>query len=606
MQNRLLILSLFVFLLIGRSAFCQRTPPPVLTIEVRADGLSPEEVESLVTVPLEVAIQGLPGLRQVRSVSSRGKAVIRVELARDVDPLKTRQLLQQRLAKAASQLPRGVSVPTLTAEALGTPLLMVALRSTGDRTKGADDRLAELRIEAEYWIRPRLRRVPGVSQVAIVGGAHYRGCVVIDPVRAARYSLTMPTVEDALKKATGGLGQPGGRRPLNLDQVGKTVVAVRNGTPVRVSDLATVELQPDDQRQEAAVYTRQGDGGQGGPGLLLAFQGRPGGVQTHWITSVEKALPELREWLPKGVALESAVFTRDDLAVHIRGLPASKRENLSRIERTITASLFEVPEVAAVWWGSSPRLTLQTGDESFTLHIRLEDPRGKEKPRRSRDRILAQIRACLSREPGLSMALGRPGDSVESAFMTAEITVKLLGTDLNKLQKAAQTARKRLSKLAGVVDLWSEPPGAGPTLHLETQSDKLEKYGISPFDLFRAIRDATGPGEVGKITENDRTYGLFLKWGTDRGREAEKVMNFPLALPSEKTILLKEILTAKVVKGPSAILRQRSQRCVLITGNVQGRKPADVLAEIRKAVAPLTKGRGAVRVEVEHHEHARP
>ena len=266
-----------------------------------APGMPPEEIERLVTYPVESALMGLPGTEGVRSVSKFGLSLITVPFKDGTDVYFARQLVQQRLGDAKSALPAGVE-PGLGP--VSTPMgeLYQYVLSSDSLS------LTELKTLHDYTVRPRLRTVPGVSEVNSWGGLIERVEVTVDPVRLAARRLTLRDVHEALARNTLSFGgsylEQGGERytlrglgrvetPAEVERV---VVMARDGAPVRVGDVATVRLGA---LPRYGVVTKDG-GHEVVSGMVLKLQGAD---SRQVIVDVKARLAEIQKALPANVTI---------------------------------------------------------------------------------------------------------------------------------------------------------------------------------------------------------------------------------------------------------------------------------------------------------------
>ncbi len=281
--------------------------PPTVTIQAEAPGLDAEQVEVLVTQPVEVAVGGLPGLETLRSTSIQGLSVITAVFRPGSDVDRVRQRVNERLAALAGRLPEGVAAPAMTPLTSSTlTVLLVGL------TSGTRDAM-DLRHVAEWTVRRRLQAVPGIAQVSLYGGAVRALQVQIRPNDLIRYQIGLNDVLAAARKATGVRGAgfvdtPNQRvllrtegQSLTPEALGRTVLHNDGGASVVLSDVATVMVAPEPAISAALVDGR--------PGVLLMV-GAQVGVDTRAVTArLEAALDELRPVLEReGVSLRADLF----------------------------------------------------------------------------------------------------------------------------------------------------------------------------------------------------------------------------------------------------------------------------------------------------------
>ncbi len=278
---------------------------PTVNIQIEAHGLAAEEVEQIVTVPIEVAMQGLPGVTRVRSTSSLGLSFLYVEFDWDADIHRARQLVAERLASAQSSLPADIRPSIGPISSIMGEIMLVALA-------GEDADPMVLRETADFVLRPRLLAVPGVSQVIPLGGLVREYRVTPSPARMRQLGVTIDDIEAAVRgfSANGGGGFIDDRaqefvirtlgRARDPAALGGLVVAMRDDVPVLLSSVAEVGF---------AARPRRGSAGFGGePAVILGIQKQPG-VDTLALTrELERTLASLRSTLPPGVTTLAVQF----------------------------------------------------------------------------------------------------------------------------------------------------------------------------------------------------------------------------------------------------------------------------------------------------------
>lgn len=273
---------------------------PTVTVMTEAGGLSPEEVETLVTRPIEVSMNGAPGVRRVRSSSGVGLSVVYVEFDWGTDIYRDRQLVAERLQVAREGLPRDAMPQLAPVSSIMGEILLLGVQSEGERTSAL-----ELRSLADWVIRQRLLTIPGIAQVTVMGGGVKQLQVLVDPEKLLAFGLTLEEVERAAGLAqgntTGGFVTRGGReylvrnlaRSASVEELAATVVAVRGGVPVPLSQVAEVK---------AGAAVKRGDGGMNGrPAVILAVQKQPGASTLELTGKVKVAVEELQRTLPGDV-----------------------------------------------------------------------------------------------------------------------------------------------------------------------------------------------------------------------------------------------------------------------------------------------------------------
>ena len=283
---------------------------PTVTILTEGHGMAPEEMESLVTFPLESAINGASGVRRVRSATAVGIAVVWVEFDWGTDIFMARQLVSEKLALVGSTLPPQVERPVLApVSSIMGEILFFAISSD------ADDPLT-LRTIADTTVRRRLLAVPGVSQVTPIGGAERQFQVIAHPdaLRANNISLTelLAAARGASQNTSAGVYTEGAQeyvleavgRVRTPEEIGETVVALRGTRSVLVRDVADV--------REGAAFKR-GEGSRSGkPAVIVGVQKQPGANTIEVTERLDRALDALQAELSSGITVDRRIFRQAD------------------------------------------------------------------------------------------------------------------------------------------------------------------------------------------------------------------------------------------------------------------------------------------------------
>ena len=318
LRNRLLIIGATVLFLAVGVWTAVRMPvdvlpdvtAPTVTVLVEGRGMVPTDMESLVTFPIEAALNGAAGVRRVRSATAIGIVVIWVEFEWGEDIYRARQTVTEKLAAVAGDLPPQVDPPVLAPiSSIMGEILFIALRS--DR----HDPL-ELRTMAETIVRRRLLAVPGVSQVVVTGGGERQYQVVVLPDRLATYHVSLDQVEDALGRASrntsAGFLVAGGQeyliqgigQLLTIEDIENTVVSTRDTRPLLIRDLAAVRIGPALKRGEGSY--------DGEPAVVLGTQRQPNVNTLELTRTLEGELENIQAALPEGVRIEQNLMRQAD------------------------------------------------------------------------------------------------------------------------------------------------------------------------------------------------------------------------------------------------------------------------------------------------------
>lgn len=299
---------------------------PRVVVMTESPGMAPEEVEALITFPLESALNGATGVQAVRSASDVGLSVIYVEFDWGTDVFAGRQIVAERLALAAERLPPGVTPQLAPISSIMGQIMIIGLWSeTGDTSP------MELRTLADWVVRQRLLTIPGVSQVFAMGGQRMQFQVLVDPALLIRYGVTLADVTEALaesnENATGGyLDQQGPYELLvrslgrlqTIEQAGEVVVAIRAGRPVLVRDVARVVSGAHVKRGDSAALVRDETGFSGGAAVVMTVTKQPAADTRRVTEMVAQALAELQPTLPPDLRVEPALYQQKafiDLAI---------------------------------------------------------------------------------------------------------------------------------------------------------------------------------------------------------------------------------------------------------------------------------------------------
>lgn len=316
LQNRLLVLVAAILLLIGGTYTAFHTEvdvfpdlnAPTVVVMTEANGMAAEEVEQLVTFPIETAVNGATNVRRVRSSSTTGFSVVWVEFEWNTDIYLARQIVSEKLAAVSESLPDNVGKPTLGPQSsiLGE-LLIVGL--TADSTS-----MQDLRTLADWTIRPRLLSTGGVAQVAVLGGDIKEYQILIHPDRMRHYGVTLGEVmavsRNMNQNTNGGVIYEYGneyivRGVLSTDDVHKLGRAVikttAEGAPVTLEDVADVRIGS--QQPKLGVASEKGK-----PAVLLTVTKQPNTGTIALTEQLEKALADLQKNLPKDVKISTDVF----------------------------------------------------------------------------------------------------------------------------------------------------------------------------------------------------------------------------------------------------------------------------------------------------------
>jgi len=315
LANRLLVLMLGTVLMAYGAFTLTRTPVdvfpdlnrPTVTVMTEAGGMATEEVEQLITFPLETALNGLPGVESIRSVSSAGLSFVYVSFGWSTDIYRARQVVSERLATLESVLPEAVQPRMGPVSSIMGEILQVALPIDAAKT----DPMA-VREYADWVLRPRLLAIPGVAQVIPIGGQVRQYQVQPNTVRMGELGISMQQLESALRgfsaNSSGGFLELNGReylirnlgRTSRLEDLRNLALAAKNGQTVRLRQIAEGDFAP---------AVRRGDAGfEGRPAVILGIQKQPTADTVSLTRSIEAALGDLKKSLPAGMEPPRVTF----------------------------------------------------------------------------------------------------------------------------------------------------------------------------------------------------------------------------------------------------------------------------------------------------------
>jgi len=318
LDNRLLVILLAVVLMVAGLQIASRMDvdvfpditAPTVVVMTDAHGMAAEEVERLVTFPIETAVNGATDVRRVRSASSQGFSFVWVEFDWGTDIFKARQIVSEKMVQVTSVMPDGIGIPILAPQtSVMGEVIFVGLQadSTG---------MLDLRTIAEWDIKPVLLATAGVAQVTIIGGDYKQYQVLADPQRMKHFGVSLRELSETCRNISHNsqgsvIRQYGNEyvvrgiaRTNNLEQLGASLVKYTDGAPVRVNDVAEVKIG-------AAV--KMGHGSQNAsPAVILSISKQPNANTIELTQAVEENLADLRLSLPPDVIIDTSIFKQAD------------------------------------------------------------------------------------------------------------------------------------------------------------------------------------------------------------------------------------------------------------------------------------------------------
>ena len=325
---------------------------PTVTILTESAGFAPEEVETLVTIPLENSLMGVTGVSRLRSINDVGLSLIFVEFEWGTDIYQARQFVQERLTGASETLPEGVS-PYMTpvASLMGNILLVGLADPTGETSP------RELRSLADWKVARKLQSIPGIAEVLSMGGGVKQVQVQPDPDKMLAMGVSFLQIRDAsaqaVKNTTGGFLTESAQEIMvrnlamttDLDEIGNTVVTYENDRPIRLRDVASLVWDIEPMRGDAGLGTKhiKQDGAvKGYPGVILSVTKSPGFDTIDLTERVEAALTALQQTLPSGVEVITLYRQSDFINLSIGNLEEALRDGAIIVGLVLFLFLFNV------------------------------------------------------------------------------------------------------------------------------------------------------------------------------------------------------------------------------------------------------------------------
>jgi CzcA family heavy metal efflux pump len=321
LKNRLLVLFMAFILLLGGSyvatqmevdVFPDLTAPSVVVL-TEAHGMATEEVERLVTFPIETAVNGATDVRRVRSSSATGISIVWVDFEWDTDIFKARQIVSEKLATVAERLPENAGNPTLAPQSSIIGEIMVITVSSDSISP------MDLRTIADWQIRNRLLSIGGVSQVVVMGGDYKQYIVEADPEKMDYYGVTLSELFKACdhlnQNATGSFLNDFGNeyiirgviRTNNLDDIGNSVIKVHNGNPISINDVATIKTGTSPKIGAGYLNSK--------PAVVMMVLKQPNTNTLVLTEKIDEAIASLQETLPSHVKIRTDVFRQSDFII---------------------------------------------------------------------------------------------------------------------------------------------------------------------------------------------------------------------------------------------------------------------------------------------------
>lgn len=319
LDNRLLIVVLSIALLLGGMFALFRTEvdifpdlnAPTVVVMTEAPGMAPEEVEQLVTFPIETSMNGAAGVRRVRSSSATGFSVVWVEFDWATKMTDARQTVAERLPALQSALPSGAGMPTLGPQSSILGEILIVGLTSDTLTPG------QLRSAADRLISPRLLAISGVSQVAVIGGEVEEYSIILRPEKMRHLGVTLPEITDVLENfnvnASGGIIYDYDNEYLvkatlstsDVDEMGGVVVKSDNDTPILLSDIADIRIGAKTPEIGKASLNSES-------AVLVTVTKQPGVGSIELTDRIITTLTDLQPSLPSGININTDIFRQAD------------------------------------------------------------------------------------------------------------------------------------------------------------------------------------------------------------------------------------------------------------------------------------------------------
>lgn len=318
LNNRLLIVVASVLLVVFGSYVASRMEvdvfpdltAPTVVVLTEAHGMAPEEVEKLVTFPIETSVNGATNVRRVRSSSSAGISIVWVEFEWNTDIFKARQIVNEKVIAVGEKLPVGVGNPVMAPQAsIMGEIMLISL--TADSTGQMD-----LRTIADWTIRPRLLATGGVAQVVVIGGEYKQYQILASPQKMEFYQISLSELIEASKEANGnssggfinefgneyivkGIG-----RTNEINEIGKSIIKMVGGNPVKIEDVAEIKI---------GSAPKIGDGSlKGEPAIIMTVMKQPDTNTLELTDQIDSALADIQSNLPGDIHINTQIFRQAD------------------------------------------------------------------------------------------------------------------------------------------------------------------------------------------------------------------------------------------------------------------------------------------------------
>lgn len=326
LHNRLLVVVASVLLIVFGSYIATRMDidvfpdltAPTVVVLTEAHGMAPEEVEKLVTFPIETSVNGATNVRRVRSSSSAGISIVWVEFEWGTDIFQARQIVNEKIIAIGEKLPQGAGTPTMAPQSsIMGEIMLIGLTTGNDSTDKAQvTSQMDLRTIADWTIRPRLLASGGVAQVMVIGGEFKQYQILASPQKMHHYNVSLSELLQAAREAndnsSGGFMNEynneyiikGIGRTSDVEEIGRSVIKSNNGYPVKIEDVAETRI---------GSPVKIGDGSiKGKPAVIMTVQKQPSTNTLELTAKIDAALADLQATLPPDVKIDTEIFRQAD------------------------------------------------------------------------------------------------------------------------------------------------------------------------------------------------------------------------------------------------------------------------------------------------------
>lgn len=319
LNHRLLVVALAAFVMVYGLLIVRQIPVdvfpdlnrPVVTVLTECPGMAPEEVEALVTLPLENVMNGMPGVERTYASSGVTLSMVQVEFGWDTDIYRNRQLVAERLALVRDKLPKGITPLIGPVTSVLGEIELVGLTTTAEKTS-----LMDLRTYADWVVKPRLLAIPGIAQVLTMGGDIKQYQVLISAEKLKYYNFSLDDIEESLShvsaNTTGGFIESEKQeflirnigRVQSVEDIENSMVGFHLGQAVLVKDIAKVQVAPRFKRGVASVNSH--------PGIVLGIAKQPDANTLALTTRISLAIEDLEKNAPSDVTFHKELFRQAD------------------------------------------------------------------------------------------------------------------------------------------------------------------------------------------------------------------------------------------------------------------------------------------------------